>query len=307
MEAPYGKHMRVSENYPGYFRRSQARHTFRMVQSPTVRRLQLGRELRRLRERAGVARDAAAAELECDVSKISKLETGKQTLQAAEVRALLQLYGAAADESEQVLAVAREARRREPHRVPEWVRAYVGLEAEAVEINTWDVELVPGLFQTEEYIRAVTRAADPTREPAEVERFLAIRLERQTRLFGDGLPQLWAVMNEAVIWRIVGGPTVMREQLARLRELADMPTVSLQVLPFSAGAHAAMGSSFHILRLPEPPGTQVVYLEDLWGAEYIDREAQVAAYTQVFDRLCASAHDAAETMSLIEKAMGEFR
>lgn len=98
----------------------------------------------------------------------------------------------------------------------------------------------------------------------------------------------------------------MREQLARLRELADLPTVSLQVLPFDAGAHAAMGSSFHILRLPEPPGDQVVYLEDLWSAEYIDREPQVAAYTQVFDRLCTSALEAAETMGLIERAMGEF-
>jgi hypothetical protein len=163
---------------------------------------------------------------------------------------------------------------------------------------------VPGLFQTEPYIRAVTRAADPTRDPAEVDRLVAIRQERQARLFGDGPPQLWAVINEAVIRRVVGGPDVMREQLARLLELADLPTVSLQVLPFSAGAHAAMGSMFTILRLPEP-GTQVVYLEDLWSAEYVDREPQVAAYNQVFDRLCTSALDAAETKTLIERAMGE--
>jgi hypothetical protein len=188
--------------------------------------------------------------------------------------------------------------------VPEWVRAFVGLEAEAAEIKKFEVELVPGLFQTEAYTRAVTRAADPTRNPAEVDRLVAIRQERQARLFGDGPPQLWVVLNEAVIRRAVGGPEVMSEQLGRLRELADLPTVSLQVLPFNAGAHAAMGSSFSILRLPDPGG-QVVYLEDLWSAEYVDREPQVAAYNQVFDRLRTTALDAAETMSLIERAMGE--
>jgi transcriptional regulator with XRE-family HTH domain len=275
-----------------------------MAQSPTVRRLQLGRELRRLRDAAGVAREAAAAELECDVSKISKIETGKQTLQAAEVRALLRLYGVEPEESEQVLVIAREARKRESHRVPEWVRAYVGLEAEAAEIKTFNIELVPGLFQTEPYIRAVTRAADPTRDPAEVDRLVAIRRERQGRLLGEDPPQLWAVINEAVIRRVVGGQAVMREQLGRLLELAELPTVSLQVLPFHAGAHAAMGSMFTILRLPDP-GTQVVYLEDLWSAEYVDREPQVAAYNQVFDRLCTTALDAAETKTLIERAMGE--
>ncbi|QYN36487.1 helix-turn-helix domain-containing protein [Pseudonocardia sp. DSM 110487] len=275
-----------------------------MAQSPTVRRLQLGRELRRLRESAAVPREAAAEELECDVSKISKIETGKQTLQAAEVRALLRLYGCEGEEAEQVLAVAREARKRESHRVPEWVRAFVGLEAEAVEIKKFEIELVPGLFQTEAYTRAVTHAADPTRNPGEVDRLVAIRQERQARLFGDGPPQLWVVLNEAVIRRLVGGRDVMAEQLGRLRELADLPTVSLQVLPFGAGAHAAMGSSFSILRLPDPGG-QVVYLEDLWSAEYVDRESQVAAYNQVFDRLCTTAFDAAETKTLIERAMGE--
>jgi hypothetical protein len=133
---------------------------------------------------------------------------------------------------------------------------------------------------------------------------VAIRQERQARLFGDGPPQLWVVLNEAVIRRLVGGRDVVSEQLRRLRELAELPTVSLQVLPFDAGAHAAMGSSFSILRLPDPGG-QVVYLEDLWSAEYVDREAHVAAYNQVFDRLCTSALDAAETMSLIERVMGE--
>ncbi|WP_219414048.1 helix-turn-helix domain-containing protein [Pseudonocardia nigra] len=278
-----------------------------MAQSPTVRRLQLGRELRRLRERAGIPREAAANELECDVSKISKLETGKQTLQAAEVRALLTLYGADEGEAEQILAIAREARKRSSHRVPEWVRAYVGLEAEATEIKYFHVELVPGLLQTEAYTRAVTRAADPTRNPAEVERLVAARGERQARLLGGNPPQLWVVINEAVMRRVVGGQSVMIEQLERLLELAQLPTVSLQVLPFTAGAHAAMGSSFTILRLAEPPDAQVVYLEDLWSADYLDRDPQVTAYTQVFDRLCASACDEAGTVTMIEEAMGELR
>lgn len=277
-----------------------------MALSPTVRRLQLGRELRRLREVGEVTREAAAQELECDLSKISKIETGKLSLQAAEVRALLNLYGVAGDELDRIVALAREARRRTASRVPDWARTYVGLEAEAAEIKNYEAELVPGLLQTEVYTRAVTRAADPTRSPAEVERLVATRSERQARLVEANAPQLWLVLNEAVIRRQVGGPAVMAEQLGRLLELGRLPSVSLQVLPFSAGAHAAMGTSFIILRLAEPPDAQVVYLEDLWSADYVDRPAQVAAYNSVFDRVSTAALETGKTVSLIEQVIGEM-
>lgn len=274
-----------------------------MAASATVRRLQLGRELRRLRENAGVTRESAAAELECDLSKISRLETGKLALQAAEIRALLALYSVAQDEAERVQRMAREARKRTAQRVPDWARTYVGLEADAVEIKMFEIELVPGLLQTEAYTRAVTRAADPTRDPAEVERLVATRKGRQTRLDDDRAPLLWVVVNEAVIRRTVGGAAAMVEQLEWLMEMARRPTVSLQVLPFSSGAHAAMGSSYTILRLEDPPEVQVVYLEDLWSADYADKLDRVTAYATTFDRLSSAALDTEATIEFLAAAI----
>jgi transcriptional regulator with XRE-family HTH domain len=282
-------------------------HTPRVATSPTVRRLQLGRELKRLRESAGLPREAAATELECGVSKVGRIEAGKMTIDLPAVKALLALYKADEREAAEILDIAREARKRSAYRVPDWVRAYVGLEAEAVEIKVFQMDLVPGLLQTEAYTREVTRAADPTRDPAEVERLVGIRKERQARLFSDGSPQLWVVLDESAIRRVVGGPSVMREQLERLLEVSRLPRVSLQVLPFEAGAYAAMGTTFTLLRLPEPPGGNVVCLEGLWSADYVDRPEHVHAYSVVFDRLCTSARDAASTVTTIEKAMGDLR
>jgi transcriptional regulator with XRE-family HTH domain len=278
-----------------------------MSQGPTVRRLQLGRELKRLRERADVTRDQVAALLECDLTKISKFETGRLGISLSEVKLLMPLYRVGGDEAERVLELAREAKKRSALRVPDFVRALVGLEAEAVEIKTFEVELVPGLLQTEPYTRDVTRAADPTRDPTEVDRLVALRRERQERLTGSNPPQLWAVINEAVIHRQVGGRTVMRQQLESLLAMAELPTVSVQILPFSAGSHAAMGTSFSIFRLSEPPDTAVAYTEDLWSAEYLDRDVQVNAYVQVFDRLSQAALDAEGTANMLKEAIGGLR
>lgn len=280
-----------------------------MAQGPTVRRLQLGRELRRLREAADVARDVAAARLSRDYTWLSRAEGGKLAPSVAEVELLLNFYGidSGSDECERILDIAREARKRSAYRVPEWVRAYVGMEAEAVEIKDFQIDLVPGLLQTEEYTRAITKAFDPTRAPEEVERLVAIRRERQARILGDDPPHLWVVMDEAAIRRVVGGPEVMRAQLDRLLELGQLSSVSVQILPYSCGAHPAMGTSFRIVRLPEPPGTQVAVLEDLWSAEYLEREAQVSAYVQVFDTLCHVALDVAGTTKMIKQATGELQ
>ena len=230
------------------------------------------------------------------------METGKLTLRAAEVRALLTLYGVTGDGVDVVLQLAREARRRTTYRVPDWARTYVGLEAEAVEIKEYQPELMPGLLQTEAYARAVTRAADPTRDPAEVERMVATRQDRQTRLLADDGPRYWVVLNEAVIRRQVGGAAVMSEQVAWLADVATRPRVSVQVLPFIAGAHAAMGSSFVLLRLGSPTDVEVAYLEDLWSADYVDRPMQVAAYTNAFDRLSVAALDGDDSILMINNA-----
>ncbi|ANY08227.1 helix-turn-helix domain-containing protein [Pseudonocardia sp. HH130630-07] len=281
-----------------------------MAQGPTIRRLQLGRELKRLREGTGLLRDAAAEDLGRDASTISKIENGKMTISLGDVKSLLMLYGVPldSDDARRLLDVAKEARKRSTHRVPDWVRAFVGFEAEASEIRDYETSVVPGLLQTESYIRALTQAGDPTRDPAEVDRLVAIRQERQARLTSGTPPRLWMVMGEAVIRRLAGfDPSVQREQLEHLRAVADLPNVSLRIIPFSARPHPALGAAFQILTLPEPTGHQVVYLEDLWSADYVDRDAQVTEYTQVFDRICDAALTPTGTAQMIDDTMGELR
>ncbi len=275
-----------------------------MSNSPTVYRLQLGRELRRLREAAGFSRDVAAGELECGVSKISKIETGKATLRPAEVRALLDRYGIT--DRDEVLRLARDARRRSTHRVPDWAKTFVGLEADAAEIRTYETELVPGLLQTEGYARVVTQAAEPTRDPREVERLVAARIERQQRLHSPGGPLIWAVLNEAVIRRQVGDKEIIGRQLEHLVAMGADPNITIQVLPFSAGAHPAMGSSFVHLRLDDPPDGEIIYLEDLSSADYLGRPAQIAGYLAAFGTLALAALDpAASTIMIKNAAVGE--
>ncbi len=279
-----------------------------MAQAPTLQRLHLGQELRRLREQAGFSADRAAAELECDRSKVSRIELGRQGITLGEVKLLLALYGVGVEEGARIVEVARDAKKRVPSEpVPEWIRTYVSAEREAETIQKFEVELVPGLLQTEAYTRAVTLAADPTRGKEEIEQLVGIRRERQRRLHSERPPKLHVVMNEAVIRRLVGGGEVLREQLGRLLTLAKLPTVALQVLPFDAGAHAAMGTSFSVLALPAPQSAQVVYLEDIWNGVYVNRPEEIAAYTVVFDRLCKSALDERATVATIRQAAGELR
>lgn len=169
-----------------------------------------------------------------------------------------------------------------------WIRAYVGLDQEADLIKIFQIDTVPGLLQTPEYTEAVTRAADPIRDPAEVARLVRIRAERQNRLAAADPPQLWVVMHEAALRTMAADPAVERGQLDRLAELDRLPNVSIRILRFSDGFHASMGTPFSIIRVADP-ATEVVCLEDLWSAQYQDRPAQVSAYAAVFDRLCSSA------------------
>lgn len=271
--------------------------------SPTVSRLQLGRELRRLREAAHVSREDAAAELECGTSKISKIETGKAALRAGEVKVLLDRYGVT--DRDDVLRLARDARKRSAYRVPDWAKTYVGMEAEAAELRIYETELVHGLLQTADYAREVTRAADPYRSPREVERLVEARLDRQKRL-SENAWLVWVILNEAVIRRVVGDPEIMRRQLDHLRSLVGDGLMTIQVLPFSAGAHSAMGASFTYLRLMDPPDAATVYLEDLTSADYLDRPAHVANYYEVFGLLTQKALDPDKSVAMIEQVSREL-
>jgi transcriptional regulator with XRE-family HTH domain len=276
-------------------------------EGPTVQRLRLGRELRQARDRAGLSRDDVANYLERTGSTVSKIEMGKMTLPIAEVKGLLSFLGVDDQaETDRILAIAREARKRTAQRVPEWLRAYLGFESEAVRIRDFQIDLVPSLFQTEGYIRAIAAAHPLTSSSTDADNIVTIRRERQARLFGEDPPQLHAVVYEAALHGLVGNEKVMNEQLTRVLELAELPHVSVQVLPYRAGAHASMGRTFTILRLPEPLGSEVVYTEDLWSADYAQKPEQVSAYSVVFDRITGMALDEQGTRALIEGVIREL-
>jgi transcriptional regulator with XRE-family HTH domain len=271
--------------------------------NPVVSKILLGFEMRELRENSSVSREAMAEVLDCDLSKISRIENGKGSLSTLEVKALAELFGLKATKAEQLKALARDSRRRTSYRVADWAQKYAGLEQASSEIRIFENELVHGLFQTEDYTRSVTRAADPTRSASEIDRLVAGRAERQAILDGETPPRIVAVFNEAVIRRVVEGTVRTRVQLTRLLELGDRPNVELHVLPFNAGAHAAMGSSFTLLRLPEPYDVQVAYVEYLFGSDYFDQETQVDACSLRFERLLGAALSTGQTVELIDQVM----
>jgi transcriptional regulator with XRE-family HTH domain len=274
--------------------------------NPVVSKILLGFEMRELRENSSVSREAMAEVLDCDLSKISRIENGKGSLTSLEVKALAELFDLPTRKAEQLKALAKDSRRRASYRVADWAQKYAGMEQASSEIRTYQNELVHGLLQTADYARAVTLAADPTRSAREVDRLVAGRSERQNLLVEDRPPRLVVVLNEAVIRRVVGGPAIMTTQLERLLELADLPTIELHVLPYVAGAHAAMGSPFTILQLPQPYGVRIAYAENLFGSDYFDQETQVDACSLTFERLLGAALSTAQTAELIDRVMRDF-
>ncbi|MCI2418686.1 helix-turn-helix domain-containing protein [Saccharopolyspora sp. K220] len=274
--------------------------------SPPVARLQLGQLLRELREKSGKTQDAAAEVLECQKPKISKIETGKATISAGDVRLLIDLYGANAKTSKTVIQLAREARKRSPLRVPDWAQRYVALESIASAIQSYETELVPGLMQTEEYTRAAAQAAAPVQGSADPEQMVAVRAERRARLHNDKSMRFSAVVNEAVLRRCVGGPDVMADQLRHLRELAELPNITFQVIPFSTGAHAAMGASFHFLEIRKPASAKVVYLDGLTSGDYLDGAAAVSQYSLIFERLRSTATDETGSLDMLEQVIRDL-
>ncbi|GAA1306547.1 helix-turn-helix transcriptional regulator [Planotetraspora silvatica] len=240
-------------------------------------------------------------------STVYRIETGHTRPQGRTIRDLLDLYQVRGTERQALLELAREAGRRG------WWHAfgdvlpgpYVGLEAEAASVRNYEPLLIPGLLETESYARAVVGAA-LVKDPAEIERRITVRMERQRRLtMPDGL-DLWVVLDEAALRRPVGGPPVMAEQLRRLSEIAVQPNVTLQVLPFEAGAYLGMGSSLAILAFPDPEDSDVVFLENMGGELYLESQEEVRRYVQVFDHLRAAAlgpEKSLEKIDAVEKEM----
>jgi transcriptional regulator with XRE-family HTH domain len=275
--------------------------------SPTIRRRRLGAELRRRREAAGVTIEGVAERLECSASKVSRIETGHTTATPRDVRDMLEIYGVRGDECEELVQIAREARQKGWWHAYSTVLtgAYVGLEQAAESVRAYEQQVMPGLLQTEEYAKAMIRAARPDITTDEVERRVRVRLNRQSLLTQEDPIDLWVVLDEAVLSRPIGGDAVMCAQLERLIEAAELPNVTLQVLPFEVGAHAGMDGTFTILTFSEPSDPGVVFAENATGGLFLEKSEELRKYMFIFDHIRAAALRPEESVALIRKLTKE--
>jgi hypothetical protein len=259
--------------------------------SATARRMLVGARLRRLREAKGISRADAGYTIRASDSKMSRLEVGRVTFKERDVSDLLMFYGVTDPEHrDQLLALAMEANRpgwwREFEDVlPGWFENYVGLEEAAVGIRTYEIQFVSGLLQTEDYARAVIASGLPPPTSQDLDRAVALRLVRQRVLTRANPPHVWVVVDEAALRRPVGDAQTDRNQLKHLVEVAEMPNVALQILPLGMGSHAVAGGAFSMLRFGEPELPDVVYVEQLVSALYLDKPEHVDRYTEVLNRL----------------------
>ncbi|MEU4804725.1 helix-turn-helix transcriptional regulator [Actinosynnema sp. NPDC023587] len=277
--------------------------------SPTVYKRQLGRALMSLRESVGKTQDNAAEVLECSPAKIRRIEIGDVAIRSAELKVLLDFYGATKPSRKPIEELAREARKRRARTpygtaLPDFFRRFFNLEQIAAEVLRYHAELVPGQLQTPAYTRALINA-NPFHQEMEVDRLVEARQARQARLL-EGDQRLHLVLHEAAIRTVVGGPEVMRAQLLHLRKLAGLPNVTLQVVPFSAGAHAASSFPFVLLRFADDQ-RPVVYLESLTTASSVEEPAHVAQYDLVFRHLTTAALSPAKSSGLVTAAAGDLQ
>jgi transcriptional regulator with XRE-family HTH domain len=279
---------------------------------PTVQRMLVGARLRRLRTDMGLTREEAAESIRASEWKIHRLENGQVGFKERDMVDLLRLYEVSdPGEVAEFLALAREANapgwwQHYGDVLPQWFRTYVDLESAASLIRTYEGQFVPGLLQTDGYMRAVVRGAHLEDSGEEVGRRVRLRMARQTLLTGEQPPRLWAVVDEAALRRPVGGRDVMRGQLERLVEATKLPNVTLQVLPFASGAHPAMVGSFSVLRFPDQELPDVVYLEHLTSALYLNKADEVDRYLHVMETICVRAAAPDQTVELLERTLDEL-
>jgi transcriptional regulator with XRE-family HTH domain len=283
-----------------------------MSLGPTVRRRRLGTELRRLRDRRGYKLEEVATELGVAPSTLSRIETGKAPTKSAYLHQMLEMYGVTDPGQRQVLIdMAREGHRKGwwaayDDVLPSGFDIYVGLEAETAAIRSYEVSVVHGLLQAADYARAVLREIFPRHTADQIERLVNLRMERQRRLDDEPPLELWAILDEAVIRRTVGGPACMRRQLDHLLSEAARQGITLQVLPFSSGAHAGHGGPFSILEFPDRSDSEVAYVESVAGIIYLEKDREVRARSEAFDQLRASALSPSASSDLISKVMCEL-
>jgi transcriptional regulator with XRE-family HTH domain len=274
--------------------------------SPTVRRRRLGMELRNLRESAGLTIDEVASHLECSSSKVSRLETGKGVPRQRDVRDMLDLYGVVEQtQRELMIKITREAQSKGwwtdyEDVLPAAFETYIGLEEDAATLRTFQHH-VHGLLQTEDYARASLRAALIADTSESVDRRVRLRIDRQRQLTKDDPVELWAVIDEAALHRSVGGAKVMHGQLHHLIDASEMPNITLQVLPFSQGAHPGLVGAFALIEFPDVNDHDVVYVDSPAGNIYLEKPSDIRRYTLIFDHLRAAALAPDQSVELIEE------
>jgi transcriptional regulator with XRE-family HTH domain len=276
---------------------------------PTVLRMLLGAHLRRLREAQGVSREDAGWEIRASESKISRMELGRVSFKERDVDDLLTLYGLVdTEERERLLTLARQANtpgwwHRYGDVLPNWFQSYLGLEAAASLIRTYEVQFVPGLLQTADYARSVVLLGHGRAAAEEIDRRVDLRMRRQAILDRPDSIQLWAVVDEAVLRRPVGSRATMRGQIQALIDATQRKSVHLQVLPFQVGGHSAAGGAFSILRFPDQELPDIVYVEQLSSALYLDKRDDVELYVDAMERLCVEADQPERTPDTLRRIL----
>jgi transcriptional regulator with XRE-family HTH domain len=280
--------------------------------APTVLRMILGKQLQALRERAGMSYEQAAEAIYSSPWTVRRMERAEGGLKPLTVKGLLMAYGVTdVREIDAFLSLSKEASKpgwwhSYDDVLPPWFRVAVGLEESASLIRAYEPQVVPGLLQTEDYIRAITAASFPNETEEQTQRRVALRLARQELLRRPDAPDYWVVLDETVLRRPIGGPEVMRAQLAHLIEAIQPPKVTIQVIPFAAGWHPALYGMFWVYRFPAQELPDVVYSEGLTGAYYLNKSEEAARYTEALDRMSAQAAPADQTVSILRDTLKEI-
>jgi hypothetical protein len=279
---------------------------------PTVRRILVGTQLRRLREAGGITREDAGYHIRASESKISRMELGRVGFKERDIVDLLALYGVSDPaDRDALVTVAREANapgwwHQYADVLPDWFQTYVGLEEATSVLRVYEVQFVPGLLQTPSYARAVISRGRPDAPEEEVERLVNMRITRQELISKANGPRFWAVVDEAALRRPIGGPEVFRSQLEQLIEVTEEPAVTLQVSPFRTGGPVAEAGAFTIMRFPEEDLPDVVYLEQLTSALYLDKREDVERYSEVMERLSLESEPPERTSGILRRMLRDL-
>ncbi|GAA1262157.1 helix-turn-helix transcriptional regulator [Saccharothrix xinjiangensis] len=278
---------------------------------PTALRIVLGAQLRRLREAAEISRADAGYAIRGSESKISRMELGRVGLKERDVNDLLTMYGVTEDEVRgKFLEMVRRSNspgwwHRYSDLMPDWFQDYVGLEEAASRILTYETQFVPGLLQTEDYAMAIASHGRPELAGPAVKRRVSLRMQRQKILHRPGAPRVWAVIDESVLHRPIGGRRVMLDQIEYLLSVTKESAITLQIVPYQLSGYAAEGA-FTMLRFGEPDLPDIVYLEHLAGALYLDKLEELEVYSRVFDRLTVDAETPDRSRQLLSKIRADL-